>query len=145
MSYLILSYLYFVTLQNVFQLIASGVNTDASTWYCRWTSVVHSHRVRATWRTSYKTNKFSHATLCTAFENHITKLHKLIFTCHNLACKPPWNICLHMTPGHFQTVHLQANSRQTESGQNGGHDRGWSTGHQQLAVIIYTKKFSPLI
>ena len=40
------------------------------------------------------------------------------------------------TLGHFQTVRLRANSGETGSGQNGGHDRGWSARPQQLSVNV---------
>ena len=60
-------------------------------------------------------NEFSRATLCATCENRDTKLHKLIFACHNLACKPPQNASTRTTLGHFQTVRLRANSGQTES------------------------------
>ena len=70
-----------------------------------------------------------------------------IFTCQNLTCKPPQNVCMCETLGHFRTVCIQANSGHTKSVQNGGRDRGWSAWCQQLAVImyLYTYNFSPQI
>ena len=44
-----------------------------------------------------------------------TKLHKPILACHNLICKPPQNAHVCETLGYFQTVHLQANSGQSDS------------------------------
>ena len=75
---------------------------------------IHPHRPKTAWQRSHKANKFSCATLYAACENHATKLHKPIFSCHNLACKPPQNACMRTTLGHFQTARLQINSGQTE-------------------------------
>ena len=78
------------------------------------------------WRTSHKANEF--ATLCATCENRVTKLHKPIFpaTSSLASLHDPRNARRRTTLGHFQTVSLRANSGQTELGQNGGHDRGWS-------------------
>ena len=70
----------------------------------RRTCFVHTHRPRTVWWTSNKANKFSYATLHVVWKNCTTKLHKFIFACHNLVCKPPWNARMHMTLSHLQTV-----------------------------------------
>ena len=113
---------------NVFPLC-----TDASTW------LLPSDLFRTYSRGEFLTKQtsVSRATLCAACENRVTNLHKPIFACHNLACKPPQNAPMRATLGHFQTARLWANSGQTESAQNGDRDRGWSARHQQLAVIMY--------
>ena len=103
-----------INLPNVFQQIASCINTDASTWLLPL-DLFHAYRPRNAWQTSHKANEFSRATLCTAYEDRDMKLPKPVFTCHNLACKPPQTTCMRATLGHFYTVRLQANSGQTES------------------------------
>ena len=106
-----------VSLQNVFRLIASGVNKWLLHGYFRRICFVHTRRPRTAWRTSHKANEFSRATLSATCENHVTKLHKpIIFACHNLACKRPPSARTCATLGYFQTVCLRASSRQTESG-----------------------------
>ena len=65
---------------------------------------------------NFSQNKFSRATFCATCENRVTKLRKPIFACHNLAYKPPRNTRTRATQGDFQTLRLQANSGQTESG-----------------------------
>ena len=99
------------------------------------TCFVHTRRLRTMWWTSHNTDEFPHVNLCTACKNCPMKLRKPIFTCHNLACKPPQNACMHATQDHFQTVRFRGNSGQTESGLNGRHNHGWSAQHQQLKVI----------
>ena len=51
--------------------------------YLCQTFFVHTRRPRTMWRISHKA-KVSHATLYVACENHVMKLLKPIFACHNL-------------------------------------------------------------
>ena len=127
-----------VNLRNVFQLTASSVNTDASTWLLPSDLFRTYSQTFGRVANSHKANEFSRATLCATCENRVTKLHKPDFTCHNLACKPPRNARTRTTLGHFETVRLRANSGRTEPGSNGGYDRGWSARRQELSVIRYT-------
>ena len=137
-----------VNLQNIFQLIASGMNTRC---FYMVTSVglvlymladLGQHGELLTKRMIFLVQP-SARLVRIAF----MKLPKPIFDRHNFACKPPQNACMHTTLGHFQTVRLRTNSGQTESGYNGRQDHGSSTGRLQLAVVkyIYTYKFSPQI
>ena len=89
-----------VNLQEVFQLIASGVNTDVSTW-------LHTRRSRTACWTSHKANKFPCATLCVACENRVMKLCTPIFPCHNIVCKPQQNAHMCTTLGLFKMVRSQ--------------------------------------
>ena len=132
-----------VNLQNVFRLIASGVKTDASTWS------LLSNLFRTYWPTLDRAANFLQSKR--VFSRNPKRdlresRYKSSQACRNLACKPPRNARTRTTLGHFQTVHLRANSGQTDPGQNGGHDRGWSARRQQLSdimYIIYTNIFSP--
>ena len=73
-------------------------------------------RPRTAWGTSHTANGFPRATQCAACKNRVTKLRKSVFACHNFTKhKPPRNARMRATLGHFQTLHLRANSGQTES------------------------------
>ena len=93
-----------VNLRNVFQPIASGVNTDASTWllssglFCTYSQ---------TWD---RVVNFSQSNPMRGLREARTKLRKPSFACHNLAYKPPRNARTRATLGHFQTVRLRTNS-----------------------------------
>ena len=85
--------------------------------YLRLTCFVQTHRPRTEWRTSHKAKlHFFKQPSARLARNAFMKLHKPSFACHNLPCKPPWNALVHVTTGHFQMIHLQANSGQTELG-----------------------------
>ena len=58
-----------------FPLIASGVNTDASTWLLP--SDLFRTYLQTAWWTSHKVRKFSPATLCAAFQSGIVELVSL--------------------------------------------------------------------
>ena len=133
-----------VSLRNVFRLIASAVNTDASTWFLpsdlfrtysqpqdrvanfsqnkRVFSCNPMHDLR---ESRYKTSQAqflpSTISLASLHETHVRARH--------------WAIFNGTPPSQLRTNRIGIKC----------HDRGWSARRQQLSVAmyIYTYKFSP--